>query len=55
MGSVGDFSWPGASGTNWWADPHEALAVVWMAHSPGPLRWKYRQMINALVYQAIVD
>ena len=20
-GSVGNFSWPGASGTNWWADP----------------------------------
>jgi CubicO group peptidase (beta-lactamase class C family) len=55
MGSVGDFSWPGASGTNWWADPHEELAVVWMAHSPGPIRWKYRQMINALVYQAILD
>ena len=49
MGSVGDFSWPGATGTNWWADPHEQLAVVWMAHSPGPIRWKYRQMINAMV------
>jgi CubicO group peptidase (beta-lactamase class C family) len=55
MGSVGDFSWPGASGTNWWADPREELVVVWMAHSPGSIRWKYRQMINALVYQAIVD
>jgi CubicO group peptidase (beta-lactamase class C family) len=55
MGSVGDFSWPGASGTNWWADPREELAVVFMAHSPGPIRWHYRQAINALVYQAIVD
>jgi CubicO group peptidase (beta-lactamase class C family) len=55
MGSVGDFSWPGASGTNWWADPKEQLAVVFMAHSPGPIRWHYRQAINALVYQAIVD
>lgn len=55
MGSVGDFSWPGASGTNWWADPKEDLAVVFMAHSPGPIRWHYRQLINALVYQAIVD
>jgi CubicO group peptidase (beta-lactamase class C family) len=55
MGSVGDFSWPGASGTNWWADPEEELAVVWMAYSPGSIRWKYRQMINALVYQALVD
>jgi CubicO group peptidase (beta-lactamase class C family) len=55
MGSVGDFSWPGASGTNWWVDPQEELAVVFMAHSPGPIRWHYRQAINALVYQALVD
>ena len=55
LGSVGDFNWPGASGTNWWADPKEDLAVVFMAHSPGPIRWHYRQVINALVYQAIVD
>jgi len=55
MGSVGDFSWPGASGTNWWADPKEQLVVVFMAHSPGPIRWHYRQLINALVYQAILD
>jgi CubicO group peptidase (beta-lactamase class C family) len=55
MGSVGDFNWPGASGTNWWADPKEELAVVFMAHSPGPIRWHYRQVINALVYQAMVD
>ena len=55
LGSVGDFSWPGATGTNWWADPREELAVVWMAQTPGSIRWKYRQMINALVYQAIID
>jgi CubicO group peptidase (beta-lactamase class C family) len=55
MGSVGDFSWPGASGTNWWADPQEELAVVFMAHSPGLIRRHYRQVINALVYQAIID
>jgi CubicO group peptidase (beta-lactamase class C family) len=55
MGSVGDFSWPGASGTNWWVDPREELVVVWMAQSPGSIRWKYRQMINALVYQALID
>jgi CubicO group peptidase (beta-lactamase class C family) len=55
MGSVGDFSWAGASGTNWWADPREQLAVVFMAQTPGPIRWHYRQVINALVYQAIVD
>lgn len=55
MSSVGTFAWPGASGTNWWVDPREELTVVWMAHSPGTIRWRYRQMINALVYQALVD
>src|SRR3984957_11507161 len=55
MGSVGQFSWPGASGTDWWVDPKEELAVVYMSPAPGPTRWHYRQTINALVYQAIVD
>jgi len=55
MGSVGQFSWPGASGTDWWADPKQELAVVYMSAAPGPVRWHYRQKINALVYQAIVD
>jgi hypothetical protein len=35
--------------------PQEGLVVVWMAATPGPMHSKYRQMINALVYQAIVD
>jgi CubicO group peptidase (beta-lactamase class C family) len=55
MGSVGQFSWPGASGTDWWVDPKEQLAVVYLSAAPGPIRWHYRQKINALVYQAIVD
>ena len=53
LGSVGDFSWPGSSGTNWWADPEKRLAVVFMAHTPGPIRWHYRYLINSLVYQAL--
>lgn len=53
LGSVGDFSWPGASGTNWWADPQERLAVVFMAHTPGTARWHYRYLVNTLVYEAI--
>ena len=55
MGSVGEFSWPGASGTDWWVDPKEELAVVYLSAAPGPIRWHYRQKINAMVYQAIVD
>ena len=55
MGSVGQFSWPGASGADWWVDPKEELAVVYMSAAPGPIRWHYRQKINALVYQAIIE
>ena len=54
-GSVGNFSWPGASGTNWWADPKEDLVVVFMAQTPGTIRWHYRQLIDAMVNRAIVD
>jgi len=55
VGSVGEFSWNGAYGTSWWADPKEQLAVVFMAQTPGPIRWHYRYVVNALVEQAIVD
>ncbi len=55
MGSVGQFTWPGASGTDWWVDPKEDLAVVYLSAAPGPIRWHYRQKINALVYQAIIE
>jgi CubicO group peptidase (beta-lactamase class C family) len=55
MGSVGQFTWPGASGTDWWVDPKEELAVVYLSAAPGPVRWHYRQLINALVYQAITE
>ncbi len=55
LGSVGDFSWNGAYGTSWWADPKEQLAVVFMAQTPGPIRWHYRYVINALVNRSIVD
>ncbi len=34
MGSVGQFSWPGASGTDWWVDPKEELAVVYLSAAP---------------------
>ena len=55
MGSPGDFTWGGANGTNFWVDPKEQLVVVFMAHTPGPMRLHYRKVVNALVLQAIVD
>jgi len=33
----------------------EERAVVYLSAAPGPLRWRYRQKINALVYQAMVE
>ena len=55
MGSLGEFYWNGAYGTLWWADPVEDLAVVYMAQVPGEQRRRFRPLINALVYQALVE
>ena len=53
-GSVGEYSWPGAYGTYWWADPSEELAVVWMAATASPaMTLRHRYAIKALVTQAI--
>ncbi|QWF82966.1 serine hydrolase domain-containing protein [Amycolatopsis sp. CA-230715] len=32
---TGAFTWPGAGGTTWWADPKRDLGVVFLAHAPG--------------------
>src|SRR5437867_861459 len=50
-GSAGDFYWPGAFATYWWADPKEELAVVFMTQSP--LGRHYQHLVRGLVYQAI--
>ena len=55
MRSLDQFSWPGTSGTDWWVDPKEEPSVVYLSAAPGPIRRHYRQKINALVYQAIID
>jgi CubicO group peptidase (beta-lactamase class C family) len=55
LGSVGEFGWGGAYGTQFWVDPKEQLVVVFMAHTPGSQRAHYRQLIGSLVLQAIVD
>ncbi|MEQ1776456.1 MAG: serine hydrolase domain-containing protein [Burkholderiales bacterium] len=55
MGSPGVFTWSGASGTDFWVDPKEQLVVVFMSAGPGAIRWHYRRLINALVYQSLVD
>lgn len=53
-GSVGDYTWNGANGTIFWADPKEQLVVVVMSVGPGEIRKYYREQIAALVYGAMV-
>ncbi len=52
-GSIGVADWNGISGTNFWIDPKEKLAVVWMMQAPG-MRPYYRQVIANMVYAAMV-
>jgi CubicO group peptidase (beta-lactamase class C family) len=52
-GSVGDYSWNGANGTIYWADPKEQLVVVTMTAGPGEIRKYYREQMAALVYGAM--
>jgi CubicO group peptidase (beta-lactamase class C family) len=51
-GSVGEFNWGGAGGTYFWADPREALFVVFMMQSPKQ-RVYYRGVLKDMVYAAI--
>jgi CubicO group peptidase (beta-lactamase class C family) len=52
-GSVGDYTWNGANGTSYWADPKEQLIVVTMTAGPGEIRKYYREQMAALVYGAM--
>jgi CubicO group peptidase (beta-lactamase class C family) len=52
-GSAGDFFWPGAFATYWWADPKEEMIVVSMMQSP--LGRHYSQLLRGLVLQAIAE
>ena len=49
LGSSGIADWNGLGGTNFWIDPKEKLAVIWMAKAPG-LRPYYRQLVPNMLY-----
>lgn len=49
LGSHGIADWNGLGGTNFWIDPKEKLAVIWMAQAPG-LRPHYRQLVPNMLY-----
>jgi CubicO group peptidase (beta-lactamase class C family) len=55
LGSAGDHYWSGVYGTYFWIDPAEQLTTVVMAAAPGLMRLRYRQLVRALVLQALVD
>jgi CubicO group peptidase (beta-lactamase class C family) len=52
-GTAGDFSWNGANGTSFWADPKEKLVVVVGTVAPGDIRKYYREQMGDLVYGAM--
>jgi CubicO group peptidase (beta-lactamase class C family) len=52
-GNAGEFSWNGAFGTVFFADPKEKLAVVVGTAAPGELRIYYREQVQDLVYGAL--
>jgi CubicO group peptidase (beta-lactamase class C family) len=55
--TVGEYSWGGAFGTNFWVDPKEELVVVYFSHNPGSatLRRHYRQALGAMIYASLMD
>lgn len=52
-GSPGEFSWNGAHGTGFFADPKEQLVVAFGTAAPGDLRKYYREQVQNLVYGAL--
>jgi CubicO group peptidase (beta-lactamase class C family) len=52
-GSAGEFSWNGANGTGFFADPKEQLVVAFGTAAPGELRKYYREQVQDLVYGAL--
>jgi CubicO group peptidase (beta-lactamase class C family) len=52
-GGVGEYSWNGAYGTGFFADPSERLVVVFGTAAPGDLRKYYREQVQDLVYGAM--
>jgi CubicO group peptidase (beta-lactamase class C family) len=55
VGSVGEMTWAGAASTVFWADPSEALSVVFMAQVSPSVGNRVRRELRALVYAALAD
>jgi CubicO group peptidase (beta-lactamase class C family) len=55
VGSVGEMTWGGAASTTFWADPSEALNVVFMTQFFPSRGNRLRRELKALVYAALAD
>jgi CubicO group peptidase (beta-lactamase class C family) len=53
-GSVGEYFWGGVTGTYFWIDPQEQMAVVLMLQAPDQ-RLHYRYLSRQLVYAALTN
>ncbi len=53
-GNPGEYTWNGANGTGYFADPKEQLVVAYGTAAPGELRKFYREQVQNLVYGALV-
>ncbi len=52
-GNPGEYTWNGAYGTAFFADPKEKLVVVHGTAAPGDLRKYYREQVQTIVYGAM--
>jgi len=52
-GNIGEYTWNGAYGTGFFADPAEKLVVVFGTAAPGELRKYYREQVQMLTYAAM--
>ena len=53
-GSPGEFTWNGANGTGFFADPKEHLVVAYGTAAPGEIRKYFREQMQDLVYGALM-
>ncbi len=53
-GNLGEYSWNGANGTQFFVDPKERLVVVVGTVAGGDLRKYYREQVQDLVYGAMI-
>lgn len=55
LSSAGEYAWGGAASTEFWCDPREDIAVVFLSHLRPGNTYPIPTQLKQLVYQALVD